>query len=374
MIIRTEVLQESCAKILNAVDSNVLSAVTETLEIKTEGKQLSLSVTNREYFVKILFGDDVDEDIHATVNANLFLKLISKVTSETIELHTDEKSLYVKCNGDYKLPLIYDGNALLELPKIGIENVSEQFDIDCALLHSIVNYNSKELGKGTISKPIQRLYYIDSEGAITFTTGACVNKFSIEMKSKLLLNDKLVKLFRLFKDTKVKVTVGHNKLSEDTVVTAVRFEAPSITIDAVLNCDDSMAVSFPVEGIRGRAENVYPNTISINKDLLMQAVERLMLFSQAASKSDLSLSIIKLIFNSDSVTVADRKGVNSESIPYTNQISEDTHYEALIDSSDLIKTLASATNQIVNMGFGNEQAFVVSEGSVKWVIPECQGE
>ena len=194
------------------------------------------------------------------------------------------------------------------------------------------------------------------------------------MKSKLLLNDKLVKLFRLFKDTKVKVTVGHNKLSEDTVVTAVRFEAPSITIDAVLNCDDSMAVAFPVEGIRGRAENVYPNTISINKDLLMQAVERLMLFSQAASKSDLSLSIIKLIFNSDSVTVADRKGVNSESIPYTNQISADTHYEALIDSSDLIKTLASATNQIVNMGFGNEQAFVVSEGSVKWVIPECQGE
>ena len=346
MIIRTEVLQESCAKILNAVDSNVLSAVTETLEIKTEGKQLSLSVTNREYFVKILFGDDVDEEIHATVNANLFLKLISKVTSETIELHTDEKSLYVKCNGDYKLPLIYDGNALLELPKIGIENVSEQFDIDCALLHSIVNYNSKELGKGTISKPIQRLYYIDSEGAITFTTGACVNKFSIEMKSKLLLNDKLVKLFRLFKDTKVKVTVGHNKLSEDTVVTAVRFEAPSITIDAVLNCDDSMAVAFPVEGIRGRAENVYPNTISINK----------------------------LIFNSDSVTVSDRKGVNSEAIPYTNQISADTHYEALIDSSDLIKTLASATNQIVNMGFGNEQAFVVSEGSVKWVIPECQGE
>ena len=86
------------------------------------------------------------------------------------------------------------------------------------------------------------------------------------------------------------------------------------------------------------------------------------------------LPIIKLIFNSDSVTVADRKGVNSEAIPYTNQISADTHYEALIDSSDLIKTLASATNQIVNMGFGNEQAFVVSEGSVKWVIPECQGE
>lgn len=374
MIIRTEILQESCAKILNAVDSNVLSAVTETLEIRNEGKQLSMSVTNREYFVKILFGDNIEDEIHATVNANLFLKLISKITSETIELHTDDKSLYVKCNGDYKLPLIYDGDKLLELPTISIENVTETFDVDSSILHSIVNYNSKELGKGTISKPIQRLYYVDSDGAITFTTGACVNKFSIDMTSKLLLNDKLVKLFRLFKDTKVKVTVGHNKLSEDTVVTSVRFEAPSITIDAVLNCDDSMAVSFPVSGIRGRADTIYPTTVSINKELLLQAVERLMLFSQAASKSDLSLSIIKLEFNNDSVVVADRKGVNSEAIPYTTPLDNEVKYEALIDSSDLTKTLASATNQIVTIGFGNEQAFVVSEGLVKWVIPECQGE
>lgn len=374
MIIRTEILQESCAKILNAVDSNVLSAVTETLEIRNEGKQLSMSVTNREYFVRILFGDNIEDEIHATVNANLFLKLISKITSETIELYTDDKSLYVKCNGDYKLPLIYDGDKLLELPTISIENVTETFDVDSSILHSIVNYNSKELGKGTISKPIQRLYYVDSEGAITFTTGACVNKFSIDMTSKLLLNDKLVKLFRLFKDTKVKVTVGHNKLSEDTVVTSVRFEAPSITIDAVLSCDDSMAVSFPVSGIRGRADTIYPTTISINKELLLQAVERLMLFSQAASKSDLSLSIIKLEFNNDSVVVVDRKGVNSEAIPYTTPLDNEVKYEALIDSSDLTKTLASATNQIVTIGFGNEQAFVVSEGLVKWVIPECQGE
>ena len=374
MIIRTEILQESCAKILNAVDSNVLSAVTETLEIKTENKQLSMSVTNREYFVKILFGDNIEDEIHATVNANLFLKLISKVTSETIEIYTDEKSLYVKCNGDYKLPLIYDGDKLVELPVINIENVSETFDVDSSILHSIVNYNSKELGKGSISKPIQRLYYVDNEGAITFTTGACVNKFSIDMTSKLLLNDKLVKLFKLFKDTKVKVTVGHNKLSEDTVVTAVRFEAPNITIDAVLNCDDSMVVSFPVSGIRGRADTIYPNTISINKELLMQAVDRLNLFNHAGMRADLSISIVKLEFTSTNLVVADRNGINREEIPYTTPLEEEVDYSALIDSSDLTKTLASATNQIVRISFGNEQAFVISEGLVEWVIPECQGD
>lgn len=372
MIIRTELLQESCSKILSAVDSNVLSAVTETLELKGSENLFTMAVTNREYFVEIKIETTIEESFHATVNANLFLKLISKVTSETIELNTDSNSLFVKCNGDYKIPLIYDGDSLLELPRINIENVTEVVDVDSSVLRSIVTYNSKELQKGTISKPIQRLYYVDDKGAVTFTTGACVNKFESGLKSVLLLNDKLVKLFRLFKDTKIKLTVGHNKISEDAVVTAVMFEAPGITISALLNCDDSMAVNYPVEGIRSRANTVYPYTISINKDMLTQAIDRLMLFSQATSKSDLSLSIIKLDFSTNSVVVSDRADINKEEVVYSKAAEGLDNYVAFIDSSDLTKTLASCNNQLVSISFGNNQAFVVTEGLVKWVIPECQ--
>lgn len=372
MIIRTELLQDSCAKILNAVDSNVLSAVTETLEISAANGVFTMAVTNREYFVEIKMNIEVSDEFHATVNANLFLKLIAKVTSETIELSTNGNSLHIKCNGDYKIPLIYDGDALMELPRINIENVNEEFDIDSAVLRSMVNYNSKELQKGTISKPIQRLYYLDSNGAVTFTTGACVNKFEIDMKSKLLLNDKLVKLFKLFKDTKVKMTVGHNPINDDTVATVVKFEAPNISISAVLNCEDTMVVTFPVEVIRGRADTMYPHTVAINKDLLIQAIDRLMLFSQAASKSDLSLSIIKLQFSGNAVTVSDRMDVNKEDIPYNTSIEGLDKYTAFIDSSDLTKTLMSCTNQFVTCNFGNSQAFVLTEGMVRWVIPECQ--
>lgn len=372
MIIRTELLQDSCAKILNAVDSNVLSAVTETLEISAQNNVFTMAVTNREYFVEIKMDIEVSDSFHATVNANLFLKLIAKVTSETIELTTSGNSLHIKCNGDYKIPLIYDGEKLMELPRINIENVNEVFDVDSTVLRSIVNYNSKELQKGTISKPIQRLYYIDEKGAVTFTTGACINNFDIDMTSKLLLNDKLVKLFKLFKDTKVKMTVGHNPINEDTVATVIMFEAPNISISAVLSCDDSMVVNFPVEGIRARAASVYPNSVSINKDLVIQAIDRLMLFSQAASKSDLSLSIIKLEFNKDAVTVSDRMDVNREDIPYSKAAESMEKYVAYIDSSDLTKTLLSCTNQFVTINFGNSQAFVLAEGMIKWVIPECQ--
>ncbi len=370
MIIRTELLQDSCAKILGAVDSNVLSAITETLEIKAHNNVFTMAVTNREYFVEIKMDIEVSDDFHATVNANLFLKLIAKVTSETIELTTNGNSLHIKCNGDYKIPLIYDGEELMELPRINIESVSEELDVESSVLRSLVNYNSKELQKGTISKPIQRLYYIDNQGAVTFTTGACVNKFELDMTSKLLFNDKLVKLFKLFKDGKVKMTIGHNPVGEDIVTTAVTFEAPNISISAVLSCDDSMIVSFPVDGIRGRAETVYPHSVALNKDILTQAIDRLMLFGQAAAKTDASMSVVKMQFGSNSVVVSDRLGINKEEVAYSSECSG-VEYTAYIDSNDLTKTLASSTNQFVTFNFGNSQAFVLAEGMIRWVIPEC---
>lgn len=371
MIIRTELLQDSCAKILSAVDSNVLSAVTETLEITANNNVFTLAVTNREYFVEVKRDIELNEEFHATVNATLFLKLISKVTSETIELTSDGNSLHIKCNGNYKLPLIYDGDSLMNLPRINIEEINEVVDIESSALHGIISYNSKELSKGTISRAVQRLYYFDNEGVVTFTTGACVNKFTTQMSSKLLLNDKLVKLFKLFKDTKVKMTVGHNKINDNSFVSVVKFEAPGIEISAVLNSDEKMFVEFPVSAIRGRANVVYPMTVSLNKDSLIQAIERLMLFTHSGV-NDTGFSVVRLNFTSEGITISDQLNVNTEKVLYSKSVENIQEYSALIDSNDLTKTLQSCTNQIVLVSFGNNEAFTLAEGAVRWVLPECQ--
>ena len=199
MILRIEEMQDACSKILAAVDSNNLSVLTETLQIKTEDNQLFISVTNREYFAKVSIAIDTNVDFHATVNANLFLKLISQITTETIEMTLIDNCLVLKGNGTYKLPLIFDGDTLLELPEIKIYNPTVNFVIDSEHLLSILQYNSKEITKGSVTKPIQRLYYMDEKGALTFTTGACVNNFTLDQPVKVLLNDRLVKLFKLFK-------------------------------------------------------------------------------------------------------------------------------------------------------------------------------
>ena len=107
------------------------------------------------------------------------------------------------------------------------------------------------------------VYYMDENGAVTFTTGACVNSFTLEQPVKVLLNDRLVKLFKLFKGEKVKFTLGYDAISDEIIQTKVKFETSDVTITAILSCDDSMLRQFPVNAVRGRADATYPYSINM---------------------------------------------------------------------------------------------------------------
>lgn len=372
MIIRIEEIQNACSKILAAVDSNALSAVTETLQLSTEGKNLYISVTNKEYYAQVRIEMSEPIDFKATVNAQLFLKLVSQITTETIELTTQDSALVLKGNGTYKLPLIFEGDKLMELPEITIDNPTVNFTIDSNILLSILNYNSKELNKGIISKPIQKMYYVDNEGAITFTTGACVNNFQLQQPVKLLLNDRLVKLFKLFKGEQVDFTLGYDSISDDVIQTKVKFKSDNIIITAVLSCDDTMLQQFPVNAVRGRANADYPYSVNISKDQLIQTINRLLLFTAATGAKDIVNPYSTFEFMRDRVVIWDTNHENYEEVFYSNtKCNIEDKYVAMFDFKDLKITLENCTEQYVALNFGDETALVVVRGNVKVVVPEC---
>lgn len=374
MIIKTKKLQEVCSKILPAVESSDLASILDTLQLKTVDKVLCLSVTNKEYYVEVKLDITDEVDFHATVSANLFLKLVSQITAEDIELTVTETTLNVKANGSYKLPLIFEGERLMELPVIEINNVVKNFDISSSILNSILDYNTKELDKGTISRPVQKLFYIDERGAITFTTGACVNSFELSEPVRILLNKRLVKLFKLFKDCSVKFTLAYDAVpgSEDIIQTKVKFEAADITITSILSCDDSMLGQVPVTNIRNRADNLYPHSVVLSKSELMATLGRLVLFTSDNTRNNLK-PYIHFNFGPESVEVSDIEKENKEVIKYLNKESGiDENYEATLDIVDLKLTLDTCVEPSVTLSFGDGNAFVLSRGSIKNVIPEVR--
>lgn len=371
LIIKSDDLKTVCSKILTAVDNTELSIVTETLELIAREKTLIIGVTNREYFVEVKLDLQDECDFHATVNASVFLKLISQITTEHISLSTNENTLIIKGNGTYKLPLIFDGEELLKLPKIEVENVTSEFAIPAETLYSILYYNSKELSKGTVTKPIQKLYYMDEFGAITFTSGACINNFTLESPVKLLFNNRLVKLFKLFNNGMVKFTLGYDAMSDEIVQTKVRFESPTVTLTAILSCDDTLLSQFPVTAVRARATASYPYSVSVNKTELIQTINRLTIFNTTASEIAKSYGIFE--FGKEEVTIYDADRKSSEVIKYANgESSIEGVYSMRLKLDNLKATLETCNETHLCINFGDGVAVVIARGNVKNVIPEVR--
>ena len=103
LILKRELFQKYCTDILSAVDSNELSILTETLELKTLNNTLVMSVTNREYYAKVIIPIENVMELKATVNANLFFMFFAQLSTPEIELSVTDRFLVVKDNDLYNL-------------------------------------------------------------------------------------------------------------------------------------------------------------------------------------------------------------------------------------------------------------------------------
>lgn len=370
MIIKNKILKEVCNKLLYAVDSDDMSVITETLSLKVINEYLYLSVTNREYFVKIKIPAPGINNFNATVNANIFLKLINQITVDDVELLIEENCLVINGNGKYKLPMIFDGDKLLNLPEITIINKTLNFNISIDILKNIYTYNSKEFNKGIVSLPSQKMYYIDNKGCITFTTGACVTNFSLPNDIKILLPPKIVKLFKLFTDNEINFSLGYD-IADDgvSILPKASFSTNDIEIVSILCNDDSIINSVPVEAIRKRANEIYPHTIVLNKHELLQTINRLMLFT---NKSISNKSYAIMDFFNEEVIIYDKDKENNETIKYQNKVKTlDNNYTLIVDLNDLKLVVETIKDEFITICFGNNQAIVIQRQNICNIIPEC---
>lgn len=369
MIIKTKLLQDRCKKILDAVDSgNILNkVVSETVEIEARDRALYLNVTNKEYYVSVRIPLDSDAELHAVVDAKLFLNLISKLSTNDVEMTTTDTTLIIKGNGNYKIPLIYDeAGGLVVLPKIEIENVTNSFNVSAGVLQGILKYNAKELLKGVCNRPSQRLFYVDENGALTFTSGACVNNFSLESPVTLFLTEKIVKLFRLFKQD-VKFSIGQDELN-GRALTKVSFKDDDVSLTSLLCIDPSVTSTFPVTSIRKLADAAYDYSANLDKAAVLDAINRLTLFS-----SNLRIPTVYFEFGSEGVTIYDERKDNNETVAYSGTVlGIEEPYLAQFVANDIKLTLESCEESHINISFGNHRNVVISRGNVKNVLPECR--
>ncbi len=376
MILKTKNFQEAANKILVAVSLDKAAA---NLELAAKDTALYLRVTNREYYTAVKFELSEPTEFRAVVDANLFLNLISGINTEEFELKINDTNVVVKAGkSNYKLAMIYENDQLMKLPiiKLDKDQVTVDMSISNDILMSILNVNGKEIQKAKKLdvNELQRYYYIDETGCFTFTTGACVNAFSLEKPIKLLLTDKVVKLFKLF-STDVWMSYGHNVNADGSLQPIVVFQTEDIYVATRLLNDETCIhkIKAPCDAMKKLVKEVYDHNLVLSATDLSAAIARLLMFyKNSSAKADLSFVPAVVTFDDTELTVADLSGDNKEVITVENGSVTPGGYSMGVNLIDLKAVLDSCKNEHITMNCGNKKSIIINRGTISNVIAETR--
>ena len=172
---------------------------------------------------------------------------------------------------------------------------------------------------------------------------------------------------RLFKENKVRFTVGHQDISGGVIQTRVKFEDSKVSVCAILPGDDSLVSSVPVSAIRGRANKIYDYSVTFNRIALSDALNRLLLFNSKQSSA-----FRKFSFDKESVIISDLEDLNKEEVDYINSLNIDSPYESVFDILELKTVLDGYKDEYLIFRFGDHQAAVLARNNILNIIPECE--
>lgn len=370
MIIKTLDFQEAVNTILLAADKS-----SANLEILANEGSLYLNVTNKEYYVSVKYAIDSEESFRAVVDAQLFLNLISGIVDETFTLEV--ASTFVKIGvgkSNYKLAMIYKNSELLELPVIKIDNPTVKMAISNDILMSILNVNGKEIKKSkhwTNLSELNKLYYIDNTGCFTWTDSACLNKFELEKPVKLLLNDRIVSLFKLFK-TNVMLTLGYDQMPDGSTKAKVTFTNDNVYVAALTNSDDVLlrSIQGPYDATKRFLSSAYENHLVVSVNAFNNAIARLMMFTKnSIAKANLAQVFTKITISSDEITVEDELG-NSEVVKTENESTVNGEYTMFVNIADFKMVLDGYKDEHITINCGDHRSIAFIKGNVSHLISE----
>lgn len=373
MVLKTKELKEVASKILIATGIDKSAA---NLELTAQDTSLFLNVTNKEYFCSVKYPLDEAVSLRAVVDAAQFLNLIAGLTADTFELTVKDTCINIKANkSNYKLAMIFENDHLMELPAIIIQNKTVEMPISNDILQSILNVNGKEIekAKNLDVNELQKLYYIDETGAFSFTTGACLNSFTLEKPVKLLLNDRIVKLFKLFKDD-VQFSLGQDAFPNGEVRTKVAFQTADTYVAAYVNCDNVLLskIQGPCDATKRFISEKYDYSVVLSVTSLSAAISRLMLFTKnSIDKANMAMVPATIEITADDFVITDTLG-NTETVQVENGSFVADAYSMKINLFDLKNVLSSCKNEHITINCGNGRSVVINRGTINNLIPELK--
>ena len=287
-----------------------------------------------------------------------FSKLISKLTCENVTLEIpiakagELDKLVVKGNGKYTIELPYDENGeLVEFPD-PMNGVNEGFwnsgKVQLTTIRHILNTAKAALLVGKEDMCYSD-YYVGNRVVSTDTYKICGINIKIFDEPKLI-SPQLMDLLDVMSSENIDI-----RYNEDTVI----FETPDVTVYGLVEEGIS---DYQIDAISGLLDEDFPSSCKIEKQSLIQMLDRLSLFVDVFDKNS-----VYLTFTNEGLMVSSKQDSGSEIIPY-KESNNFKPYTCCLDI-DLFKTQVKAyQDDIIEMFYGKENSIKLTNGNTIQIV------
>ena len=354
MKINTKLLQDMVSKAIKGTSNNKMIPITSLISIEILSGKLILKTTdgsNHLYITEKLEGDYTN--FYSIVNADMFAKLVSKTTSEYIELNNKESYLEFIGNGSYKLeiPVNSDGD-IIKFPQFNIKEDIVPQQISINNLKNILTAAKVSIAK-TMEVPCLTGYYISDKVVSTNREMICLIEDNLS-SSPILVSSYMAELLQLFEGNDLAFIKDENKLM---------FSTDKIT---VLGKELEGKDIYPVAAVENLAKSDYDNLIVVNKQDLLNVLDRMALFVTDYDKNGVYLN-----FAEKGLEIRSQKSNAIETIEFKSE-KPAVEFNCLADIEMLKSQVGAIIGDIVNIYYGQATSLKLKEGNTTMILSLMQ--
>lgn len=359
MKIKTELLQNIVTKAIQGASNNKMIPLTSLIGIEFKedtlgGKgNLILITTDGSNIFKINQEVEGNGEFYTIVNADTFAKLVSKTTKEFIELENKENYLEVNGNGTYKLEIaINEEGEMVKFPDI--KDSGTELAVNLKDLQEAIKVAKASVAK-TMEVPCLTGYYIGKN--IITTDRQLVCKFDKELITEpILISSEMAELLLLVEgDEILELLKDNNNLifyNANYTISGKELEGKDI---------------YPVQPIENLTKLDYTNTIKVDREELLNVLDRMDLFV-----GDYDNGGIKLAFTKEALLVKSQKSNAQELIDA--ECTGEEEYNCLVNIEMLKSQLEVISTDKVEIQYGQDKSIKLVDGNVIHIISLLEEE
>lgn len=349
MKIKTSELQDAVTRVYKGVGNNKLIPLTSLINILVSDGTMFLTSTDSVNYFTVRIDDVEGEDFEVSVNADMFTKLIQKMTCDYISIEALDSYLMVVGNGKYKIDLLLDETGRpVRFPNNDSGETMREGELSVDVIRGLI-VNGKASLAVSNDIPCLTNYYCGESVLTTDRYKICQTKTKL-FEEPRLISPAVMEMLTLFSGEKIKYYEGKDSFSFDSEKEFLY--APFV--DGV--------EKMPVDTINSLIDSEINSMCKLPKAPLLAVLDRLSLFVSQYDKNG-----IYLTFSNDGLSISSKKSNGSEKIEFisTENFSD---YTCCIDIEMLRSQVNTIVSDTVELYFGAEVAIKFKDGDVTKVV------